>query len=59
MQFQSSASDRQPGCSRFHNSVLHGELSREGSIMTDVLLFFVVAMLFSGIMLAAASVLAH
>jgi hypothetical protein len=38
---------------------LRGERPGEAGIMNDVLLFLVVAMLFNGIMLAAASVLAH
>jgi hypothetical protein len=38
---------------------LHGELPGEAGMLSDVLLFVCVAMLLSGIMLAAASVLAN
>jgi hypothetical protein len=39
--------------------MLHGELPGEASILNDLLLFFIVALVFVGTMLAAAGVLAH
>jgi hypothetical protein len=46
-------------CFVFNNVPARGCNPGEASILNDVLLFLIVAMLFSGVLLAAASVLAH